>query len=120
MVEGASVTLTWGDLGAVALMMVTVAGAICTWLRQVVTESREFRKAFEQRLEKVEEAVQRLVDDKADKDDFLRESMNARKVMGGIAEKVVRIESRLEAEFGMGAAMERVADCLTRILEKKP
>lgn len=71
------------------------------------------------RIDRIETRLDEVEDNKVAKRDWMRESISTRDKVDQAIERLAGIDSKLDAEFGMSAALNRVADSMSRLAEKK-
>jgi len=104
-------TLTLGDYAVIAALLSTIVGMPVTMLGMSV-------KGLHKRVAKTEEQLDGLKEDKVNKKDWLRVEMSTRQKVDTVSEKLTALSSRLEAEWGMAAAMSRVGEQIGKLVEK--
>lgn len=83
-------------------------------------EVGELRTEMRERADKLDADI-RLVDEaKAGRKDWLREVMTSRAKLDRIGEEVAAVSAKLDTQFGVGAAVNKLADTLGRMVETKP
>lgn len=124
----AEVTLSLGDYGALGGMFATVVGIATTLLIVNIRGLGQRIDVIEHRVAKVEKCkadaadVLRLEDvqkDKADRRDWLRESVSTRLKVERVGEQVTALHSKLDAEFSMATVMAQLVGVAKELVEKK-
>jgi len=71
------------------------------------------------RINGVEEQIREVEKRKVDKVDWLRETVSNRQKLDRMGETVASVNQRLQDAFGVGAAMNKLAEKLGALLEKR-
>ncbi len=103
----ASVSLGLGDYTVIAGMLAATTGSLLFYL-----------KTLTRRVEVVERRADKVTEDKVDRRDWLREALSTRAKVDHLSEQLVGIDRKLDAEWGMAAAVNRVADRIAAAMEK--
>lgn len=116
----AEATLSLGDYGAIGAMFAAVAGITTTLLIANIRGLGQRIDVIEHRVAKVErykadaealtQGLRELAKGKADKHEFGRENILARDKMGELGQQLARLDAKLDANFGIAAAVNRLAD----------
>ena len=112
-------TLGTGDYVVIAGLLATIVGVPLTL---VVANLRSLAARVDRTDERIDHAERRIAEineAKVDKREWLRVEHGTRQKVDGVAQAVSELSSKLEAEWGMAAAMNRVAEGITRIAEGK-
>lgn len=114
----ATVSLSLSDFAVIGGMLLAMTTAL---LFNIKTLNRRV-EAVEQHArdvnDKVEERSRELEDKKVDKKDWLRVTLSTRQKVDHLGEQLLKIESKLDADFGMSAAVNRLADGVIKAMEK--
>lgn len=112
-----------GDWAAIAGIAGTPMALVALYLRSLRAELLALQTALSKRLDDHDEhieSIRRELDEKASRKDWLREVMTSRGKLDRIGEEVAAVNAKLDTQFGVGAAVNRLADTLGRMVETKP
>lgn len=108
----AAMALELGDYAVIGGMLVAIA-TITTKLMSF------YLKSLNERITVVETRVREVEDKKVDKRDWLRDLISTRSKIDKVSEQIAGVHSKLDAEFGIAAAMNRLADSVGKMTERK-
>lgn len=111
-------TLTLADYAAIAGMMVAIIGlplGVLGWQMRNMSAAIE---THDKRIREIEtrhdERFREIEAEKVDKKDWIRESMSVRTKIDAMTSKLAAIDAKIDASYGVGAAINRLAERMER------
>ena len=112
--------MTLSEIGILATLITvligTPLGILIYQTRSMRTETREFREELKAEIGALDDRVSVIEREKADKRDWVRESLSTRAKIDRVLEGVAELKGKIDSEFGVAAAINRVAE---RMAEKQ-
>lgn len=99
-------------LGLPGMILIGLVRGLSKSLDAAITRVHE-------RIDQVDQKVAALDGAKIDRKDFLREVIGSRQKLDRVSEQIAGINGRLDAEFGVGAAINNLAGHVGKLLESK-
>lgn len=103
-----------GEMSFTAADLSILSGLLVTLVTANWAMTRHLVRAQEKRTDELRKDVDELRRDMTPKYDWTREAMATRKSMESIAAKLNHIDGKIDGQFGVGAAIGRVADAVEK------
>jgi hypothetical protein len=122
-------TVGWDTLGALVGILAPLVGApltlIALYLKSIHQQQAGTHAATSQRIDRVEQSVLRVSEavndferDYTTKEEWLRESLHARRQLERLTEMLARVQSELENSHGLAAEFARATQAMVTLAEK--
>lgn len=89
-------------------------GVVVLYLKTIRGEMLHFHGLIGRRIDDHEVRLRVVEEEKIDKNDWLRAEFATRQKVDKVSEKITALQARIESEFGMAAAVNRLADEITK------